>query len=116
MLDCLRVCAGLKCLGAMLSGACRIVLPAWRIRVVQAWRVENRGFLSFVELEATLQIPGLKVKSVCAVGSVCLCNSAVHATNLDTLPDLTVLNAAMFSCSHVRFCFQVFLGFEISFF
>ena len=27
-----------------------------------------------------------------------------------------MLNAAMFSCSYVRFCFQVFLGFEISFF
>ena len=45
-----------------------------------------------------------------------LCNSAVHATNLDTLQDLTVLNAAMFSCSHVRFCFQVFFGFVFTFF
>ena len=44
--------------------------------------------------------------------SVCLCNSAVHATNHDAPQDLTVQDAAMFSCSHVRYCFQVFSFFE----
>ena len=43
----------------------------------------------------------------CPFGA-CLCNSAVHATNLDALQDLTVQIAAMFSCSHVRYSFQVF--------
>ena len=52
---------------------------------------------------------------VCLCVCVCVCMCVSLSTNLDTLQDLTVLNAAMFSCSHVRFCFQVFLGFDFSF-
>ena len=46
---------------------------------------------------------------VCVCMFVCLCNSAVHATNLAAPQDLTVQDAAMFSCCHV---FNFFSGFH----
>ena len=48
---------------------------------------------------------------LCVCVSVCLC-VCVYATNHDAPQDLTVQDAAMFSCSHVRYCFQVFSFFE----
>ena len=44
---------------------------------------------------------------ICPFGA-CLCHSAVHATNLAAPQDLTVQDAAMFSCCHVFNFFQVF--------
>ena len=68
--------------------------------------------LHFFGFVAELRTDEIMVSQIAPRPSTCLCNSAVHATNHDAPQDLTVQDAAMFSCSHVRYCFQVFSFFE----
>ena len=73
------------------------------------------GLLVAVEqthLDAEAGGSGHPEEFACCTAAPCLCNSAVHATNHDAPQDLTVQDAAMFSCSHVRYSFQVFSFFE----
>ena len=64
---------------------------SWKARracqVLSQPMLDGRGFL----------LPFSASQAGKGVGAFCLCNSAVHATNLDALQDLTVQNAAMFS-------------------